>query len=169
MRFREEASTSAKLGFRVDGVRLADEVDGTVPTAQGLKQAADEAAVVDVLRAYCQGRSRLLRSFARQCRQLRDAFEADDVAAHHAFIRSSLLFVYSDVTNDTSVHMIDFARCYRTEKNLSHRAAWQPGNHEDGYLTGLDNLVRILEDLAGEGEGRESDNSPWRSVLKRPF
>jgi hypothetical protein len=36
MRFREEASTSTKLGFRIDGVRLADEVEGTVPTAQAL-------------------------------------------------------------------------------------------------------------------------------------
>ena len=36
LRFREEASTSTKLGFRIDGVRLADEVEGTVPTAQAL-------------------------------------------------------------------------------------------------------------------------------------
>ena len=71
--------------------------------------------------------------------------------------------VYSDVTNETSVHMIDFARCHRTEGVLSHRAAWQPGNHEDGYLTGLDNLVRILEALAAER--RESVDSPWRSTL----
>ena len=125
-----------------------------------------QVLVVNVLRAYCQGRGRLLRSFARQCRQLREAFEADDVAAHHAFIRSSLLLVYSDVTNETSVHMIDFARCYRTEQRLSHRATWQPGNHEDGFLTGLDNLVRILDEVVGE-DARESADSPWRSALKR--
>ena len=35
----------------------------------------------------------------QQCDELRKAFEADDVAAHHAFIRSSLLLVYSDVTD----------------------------------------------------------------------
>eukprot|EP00321_Phaeocystis_globosa_P018136 CAMPEP_0118813098 /NCGR_PEP_ID=MMETSP1162-20130426/2711_1 /TAXON_ID=33656 /ORGANISM="Phaeocystis Sp, Strain CCMP2710" /LENGTH=577 /DNA_ID=CAMNT_0006742863 /DNA_START=236 /DNA_END=1969 /DNA_ORIENTATION=+ len=164
MRFREEASTSTKLGFRIDGVRLADEVEGTVPTAQALKQAADEGAVVGMLRDYCQGRCRLLRSFARQCDELRKAFEADDVAAHHAFIRSSLLLVYSDVTNETSVHMIDFARSYRTEQRLSHRADWQPGNHEDGFLTGLDNLVRILKEAACDAC---EDSSPWRSALKR--
>jgi hypothetical protein len=40
-----------------------------------------------------------LRVFVRQCDELRKAFEADNVAAHHAFIRSSLLLVYSDVTD----------------------------------------------------------------------
>ena len=68
------------------------------------------------------------------------------------------------VTNETSVHMIDFARSYRTEQRLSHRAAWQPGNHEDGFLTGLDNLVRILEEAADDVC---EDSSPWRSALKR--
>ena len=47
----------------------------------------------------------------------------------------------------------------------SHRAAWQPGNHEDGFLTGLDNLVRILEEAAGDVLCE--DSSPWRSALKR--
>ena len=175
MQFREQTSTSAKLGCRVDGVRLADEVDGHVPDSNELKKVADEHAMREVLRAYAQGRcvptsllpcastfhlrlshskcrTEVLSSFASQCAALLDAFEGDGVAAHHSFIRSSLLFVYSDVTNQTSVHMIDFARCYATERPLNHRTLWAIGNHEDGYLSGLNNLIGMLQGLASSSK-----------------
>lgn len=36
---------------------------------------------------------------------------------------------------------------------LDHRSAWQPANSEDGYLSGLDNLIGIFEELAAERPG----------------
>ena len=40
--------------------------------------------------------------------------------------------------------MIDFAKTLPFEDhNLDHRTEWIVGNHEDGYLTGIDNLVGV--------------------------
>ena len=36
------------------------------------------------------------------------------------------------------------------ERVLTHRSAWESGNHEDGYLTGVDNIIRILKDMEAE-------------------
>jgi len=58
-------------------------------------------------------------------------------------IGSSLLVIY-DANNHASVWMIDFAKTLPVpDRVLTHRAAWQPGNHEEGYLTGLDSLVTV--------------------------
>ena len=91
---------------------------------------------------------------------------------HHEIIGSSLLFVYdTDIQPDvvlsnslgvagkdvkpgiqTGLWMIDFAHCIpHQECSLTHRSAWQAGNHEDGYLFGLDNLIRIWEEIGSNG------------------
>jgi len=62
-------------------------------------------------------------------------------------IGSSLLVMY-DNRNHADVWMIDFAKTLPVSDHvLTHRDAWQPGNHEEGYLTGLDNLITVS--LAG--------------------
>jgi 1D-myo-inositol-triphosphate 3-kinase len=48
--------------------------------------------------------------------------------------------------------MIDFAHCIAHQDcNLTHRKSWQAGNHEDGYLFGIDNLIRIWEEMGTNG------------------
>lgn len=66
-------------------------------------------------------------------------------------IGSSLLFVH-DRSGKASVWMIDFGKTSKLPKGvtITHNDAWLEGNHEDGYLTGFDNLVRMLEDLLKE-------------------
>lgn len=40
--------------------------------------------------------------------------------------------------------MIDFAKSVPVkDQKISHREKWILGNHEDGYLTGLDNLISV--------------------------
>ena len=57
------------------------------------------------------------------------------------------MFVY-DSTNSVSVHMIDFGKTIPLEEcTITHRATWEEGNHEDGYLLGLDNLISLWETI----------------------
>ena len=47
------------------------------------------------------------------------------------------------------VKMIDFAKTgFVAEGSLDHRTAWVLGNHEEGYLTGLDSLISTMEELS---------------------
>lgn len=45
--------------------------------------------------------------------------------------------------------MIDFGKTEPLPSNLTidHRTPWLEGNHEDGYLCGLDNMLLILKEL----------------------
>lgn len=51
--------------------------------------------------------------------------------------------------------MIDFAKTVSVPDNVNidHNSAWKVGNHEDGYLIGLDNLISIFESLIKDGNG----------------
>lgn len=49
-----------------------------------------------------------------------------------------------DSENKAGIWMIDFAKALQVETTLTHRAPWVVGNHEDGYLTGIHNLIQVL-------------------------
>lgn len=49
-----------------------------------------------------------------------------------------------------SIWLIDFAKTIPLPANvdISHFNEWSVGNHEDGYLIGINNLIEIFEELA---------------------
>lgn len=45
--------------------------------------------------------------------------------------------------------MIDFGKTVKVDKNieLNHKVPWKLGNHEDGYLIGLNNLINVRDNF----------------------
>ena len=46
--------------------------------------------------------------------------------------------------------MIDFGKTLKAQNEISHNKEWVEGNHEDGYLIGLHNLIDIFQSLIDE-------------------
>lgn len=58
-------------------------------------------------------------------------------------IGSSVLIIF-DGNNASGAWLIDFTKTMlMTDITLTHREPWTLGNHEDGYLFGLDNLIQV--------------------------
>lgn len=70
-------------------------------------------------------------------------------------VGSSLLFVH-DASGKARVWMIDFGKTVPLQdpQTLDHRTPWVEGNREDGYLSGLDNLIDILSTMLPQ--------TPWK-------
>lgn len=62
-------------------------------------------------------------------------------------IGSSLLFVHDQI--DANIWLIDFAKTHTLPNDIkiTHSTKWEIGNHEDGYLIGIDNLIKIFEQI----------------------
>ena len=84
----------------------------------------------------------------RRLKDIRANLERSEFFRSHEVIGSSLLFVY-DSTGQSSIHMIDFGKTAEVPPGIQvdHRTPWEEGNHEDGYLWGLDNLIAMWREL----------------------
>lgn len=85
--------------------------------------------------------------YIKRLREIKEKLQNSTFFRTHEVIGSSLLFVH-DRTH-ASIWLIDFAKTISLPPNteISHRHEWQVGNHEDGYLIGIENLIDIFEEL----------------------
>lgn len=144
MQWREAASSTSTLGFRIEGVKKAD---GTCNTNFKKTQALEQ--VTQVLEDFVDRDPGVLRKYVARLEQLRDTLEQSPFFRTHEVVGSSLLFVH-DRSGLAKVWMIDFGKTVAlpAHQTLSHRLPWAEGNHEDGYLWGLDNMIHLLQGLA---------------------
>uniref|UniRef100_A0A1I8BRN0 Kinase n=1 Tax=Meloidogyne hapla TaxID=6305 RepID=A0A1I8BRN0_MELHA len=161
MQFRERKSSSATLGFRIEAAQMPG-----VPIQKNFKQIRTRNQVRRALRHFC-GTEKVCAQLAQRLRHIRNSVEASAFFACHEIVGSSILLIHdggSNSNNNTDrpikvgAWLIDFAKCHRVEGGgrLTHRRPWDLGNHEDGYLIGLDNLMELLEEDEGEEENEEN-------------
>ncbi|XP_050990908.1 inositol-trisphosphate 3-kinase Cb [Labeo rohita] len=143
MQWRETLSSTATLGFRIEGIKKAD---GTCNTS--FKKTKHKEQVMKALSDFVDGNTQLLRSYLQRLEELRSALEASEFFRTHEVVGSSLLFVH-DASGLARVWMIDFGKTVPLPppQTLDHRTPWAEGNREDGYLWGLDNLIQIFRDM----------------------
>merc|ERR1712004_44991 len=142
MQFRERGSSTSSLGFRVEAIRMSGE-----PPDTDLKTVKSREEVTKLVTKYLGGNASVRNIFLERFQDLRKHFEQSAFFKEHEIIGSSLLLMY-DKHNKASAWMIDFAKTLQSEdRTLDHRTPWAVGNHEDGYLFGLDNLISIISDV----------------------
>lgn len=85
----------------------------------------------------------------------------------HEVIGSSLLFVHDK--RHASIWLIDFAKTIPlpSDVDISHFTEWIVGNHEDGYLIGINNLIQIFEEIASHDDKvLESRSEPRQNTIQ---
>lgn len=143
MQWRETISSTATLGFRIEGVKKED---GTVN--RDFKKTKTREQVTAAFHDFVKGNKDILNSYLSRLKEIRATLELSPFFKTHEVIGSSLLFVH-DRTGQAKVWMIDFGKTTPLSegKELTHRASWVEGNREDGYLFGLDSLVDIISTM----------------------
>uniref|UniRef100_UPI00398EFA3D inositol-trisphosphate 3-kinase B-like n=1 Tax=Pristiophorus japonicus TaxID=55135 RepID=UPI00398EFA3D len=146
MQWRETISSTATLGFRIEGVKNED---GTVN--RDFKKTKTKEQIVVAFREFTKGNKVILNKYLDRLKLIQDTLEKSPFFRTHEVIGSSLLFVH-DQRDQAKVWMIDFGKTTPLPEGqvLTHRRAWVESNREDGYLWGLDHLISIMMDMLQE-------------------
>ncbi|KAK1889071.1 Inositol-trisphosphate 3-kinase B [Dissostichus eleginoides] len=143
MQWRETISSTATLGFRIEGVKE----DGTVN--RDFKKTKTREQVTAAFHDFVKGNKDVLNLYLSRLEEVKNTLEISPFFKTHEVIGSSLLFVH-DSKGRAKVWMIDFGKTTPLPEGqeLTHRASWVEGNREDGYLSGLESLVNIILSMA---------------------
>lgn len=152
MVWRETISSTATLGFRIEGVKKSD---GT--SSKDFKTTRTQEQVLSALAAFVNGYDHAPGEYLKRLKEIRTTLESSKFFMSHELIGSSLLFVHNE--KSAEVWLIDFAKSIPLPGNVSitHRAPWVEGSHEDGYLLGLDNLIKLMAALELQHQQRKQD------------
>jgi len=142
MVWRETISSTATLGFRIDGIQK----DGN--SSKDFKTTSTKEQVVGCFKTFLADSPHVLPLYLARLNAIRAALDSSDFFRGHELIGSSLLFVHDD--NSANIWLIDFGKTVAVppDMEINHKSAWEVGNHEDGYLIGLDNIISIFNEMA---------------------
>ncbi|EHB06345.1 Inositol-trisphosphate 3-kinase B [Heterocephalus glaber] len=144
MQWRETISSTATLGFRIEGIKKDD---GSVN--RDFKKTKTREQVAEAFREFTKGNRNILVAYRDRLKAIRTTLEVSPFFKCHEVIGSSLLFIH-DRKDQAKVWMIDFGKTTPLPEGqtLLHDVPWQEGNREDGYLSGLNNLIDILTEMS---------------------
>lgn len=142
MQFREQQSSTCSHGFRIDAMKLPG-----IPPITDLKTVKTHANVLETMKRFLGERSDVKKKLLEKLIDLRCKIEQSEYFLTHEVIGSSIFMIYDD--DKVGVWLIDFAKTFKVPNGmkLTHRSDWQKGNHEEGFLLGLDNLISLFEEI----------------------
>lgn len=160
MQWRESVSSTALLGFRIEGVTVEA---GAVK--KNFKKMKSRDKIMETFVIFTKGRKDILAAYLNRLENMQDALKNSEFFRTHEVIGSSLLFVH-DRRGFSNVWMIDFGKTMPAPSHISlrHDVPWEPGTHEDGYLLGLKNLIASLQDTMRMLE--ETAESPSEGLVQ---
>ncbi|KAJ6635032.1 Inositol-trisphosphate 3-kinase A, partial [Pseudolycoriella hygida] len=150
MVWRETISSTATLGFRIEGIKKGD---GS--SSKDFKTTKSREQILSAMKDFTDGFPLCIPKYIQRLKAIRATLECSDFFLTHEVIGSSLLFVHD--RNQASVWLIDFAKTVGLPDDIkiNHESIWSVGNHEDGYLIGINNLIDIFEELNATEESTE--------------
>ncbi|XP_049867668.1 inositol-trisphosphate 3-kinase homolog isoform X2 [Pectinophora gossypiella] len=155
MQFREQQSSSAEQGFRIEAVKLPGQ-----PPLTDLQKVREPHQLAATVARFLGNDERARRQIIARLREIRDLFERSDFFKTHEIVGSSIFIIYDD--ERVGAWLIDFAKTRRVPEGakVNHRATWKQGNHEEGFLYGLDRLIHTMETAQLPTPGDETATEP---------
>ncbi|XP_066923835.1 inositol-trisphosphate 3-kinase B-like isoform X1 [Clytia hemisphaerica] len=143
MQFREKMSSTTGLGFRIEGIKR-----GENNPDKDFKKLKSEEDIASVIRRFTENKKDIQAKYMQRLREIKKALAESPFFQSHELIGSSLLFVH-DTKGKVGVWLIDFGKTVPLTNGMviDHKSPWSLGNHEDGYLIGLENIMKIFGDL----------------------
>lgn len=174
MVFNDNFTSLASLGFRVDGICHSGP-DGEVPKKElkALRVTSDVVQCVisnflPVARVPEEERYRAdaAELILGQLQDLRTTMEDSKFVQLHSLVGASLLFVADAHGPKGDVFLIDFAKTKKVPDGITvdHLSPWREGNHEDGILLGVDNLIKVWAEVLAVVRKKESTPSPTKRL-----
>ncbi|XP_074603772.1 uncharacterized protein LOC141857210 isoform X1 [Brevipalpus obovatus] len=159
MIWRESISSTANLGFRIDGIKFKDEI-----ASVDYKTLKNEEEIMQAIKKFAGDDLKIIVEYQNKLKSLRKTLVKSPFFNSHEIIGSSLLFIH-DHRNEAGIWMIDFAKTYPLPPGveITHDSKWEMGNHEDGYLIGIDNLIRTFDNLMDQSSEENKNSSSCSS------
>uniref|UniRef100_U5EQ64 Kinase n=1 Tax=Corethrella appendiculata TaxID=1370023 RepID=U5EQ64_9DIPT len=153
MVWRETISSTATLGFRIEGIKKCD---GT--SSKDFKTTKSKDQIKTAFKEFTDSFPQAMQKYIQRLKAIRTTLEFSDFFKTHEVIGSSLLFVHD--RRHASIWLIDFAKTITLPENvnISHSNKWQVGNHEDGYLIGINNLIDIFTEVYEEQQMKQLED-----------
>ncbi|XP_022181611.1 inositol-trisphosphate 3-kinase B-like isoform X2 [Myzus persicae] len=142
MVWRETISSTATLGFRIEGIKKSDG-----KSSKDFKTTKNRDQVIEAFRDFVAGLPHVIPKYISRLRAIRDMLVESKFFTTHEVIGSSLLFVHD--SKNANIWLIDFAKTLilPPDIRINHTSEWVVGNHEDGYLIGINNLLDIFTEM----------------------
>ncbi|XP_033224581.1 inositol-trisphosphate 3-kinase homolog [Belonocnema kinseyi] len=142
MQFREQQSSTCSHGFRIEAMKLPGS-----PPITDLKKVKSHREVLETMKIFLGKRADVRKKLLDHLVELRARVERSSYFQTHEVIGSSIFMIYDH--EKVGLWLIDFAKTYEVPngQKLTHRSPWKEGNHEEGFLFGIDNLISTIKEV----------------------